>query len=186
MGVKELFSAIFSLLFRYGYFWNDLKEKEVALGDEFNVLRDYAVPVIALVQLAKFPLIGVPRQAMFFSIANFLIDIAALYLMMGGVAYLLARERSETPQAGIVTVCCYSMTPVWLSELFYFTGSWSWLFAFLALSYALVIGRRGLAVMLAVDSGVTGSALRNTALFVITVNTSLFLLIRAVMRLFNF
>ena len=78
------------------------------------------------------------------------------------------------------------MTPVWLFELFYFTGRLSWLFAFIALSYALVIGRKGLAVMLDVISGVTGNALRNTALFVITVNTAVFLLIRAVMRLFNF
>ncbi|NMW21580.1 MAG: hypothetical protein HKK67_08110 [Chlorobiaceae bacterium] len=186
MGVKELFLAIFSLLFRYGNFWNDLKKREVTHGDEFNVLRDYAVPVIALVQLAKFPLIGLPRPAMFFAIANFLIDIAGLYLMMGGAAYLFARENTETPQGGIVTVFCYSMTPVWLFELFYFTGRLSWLFAFIALSYALVIGRKGLAVMLDVISGVTGNALRNTALFVITVNTAVFLLIRAVMRLFNF
>jgi len=59
MGVKELFSAIFSLLFQYRKFWKNLKEG--ATGDEFNVLRDYAVPVIALVQIAKFPLIGLPR-----------------------------------------------------------------------------------------------------------------------------
>ena len=184
MGVKELFSAIVTLLFHYRKFWRDLKD--VAVDDEFMVLRDYAVPVIALVQLAKFPLIGQPRQAMMFSIADFLIDIAALYLMMGGAAYILVRERSESIKAGILTVFCYSMTPVWLAELLYFTGSWSWLFAFLALSYTLVIGKNGLAVMLELDSDVTGSALRNTAFFVITVNTSVFLLIRAVMRLFNF
>jgi len=184
MGVKELFSAIFSLLFQYPKFWKDLKEG--AAGDEFNVLRDYAVPVIALVQLAKFPLIGLPRQAMIFAIANFLIDIAALYLMMGGSAYLLARERSEHIKDGILTVFCYSMTPVWLFELLYFTGSWSWFFAFFALVYALVIGKTGLAVMLDFASGVTDNAMRNTAFFVVTVNTSVFLLIRAVMRLFNF
>jgi hypothetical protein len=184
MGLKELFSAIFTLLFQYRKFWRDLKE--AASDDELNVLRDYAVPVIALVQLAKFPLIGLPRQAMIFAIANFLIDVAALYLLMGGAAYLLARERSERITAGMVTVFCYSMTPVWISELFYFTGIWSWLFAFLALGYTLVIAKNGLAVMLDADSGVTGSTLRNTALFVVTVNTSVFLLIRAVMRLFNF
>jgi hypothetical protein len=78
------------------------------------------------------------------------------------------------------------MTPVWIVELLYFTGSWSWLFAFLALSYALVIGKNGLAVMLDFEVAVPVNVLRNTALFVVTVNTSVFLLIRAVMRLFNF
>ncbi len=184
MGTKELFSAIFTLLFRYRKFWHDLKE--ATPDDEFNVLKDYAAPVIAIVQIAKFPLIGQPRQAMIFAIANFLIDIAALYLIMGGTAYLLSRERSEKIKAGMVTVFCYSMTPVWIVELFYFTGSWSWLFAFLALSYALVIAKNGLAVMLDFEVAVPVNVLRNTALFVVTVNTSVFLLIRAVMRLFNF
>ena len=87
MGVKELFSAIVTLLFHYRKFWRDLKD--VAVDDEFMALRDYAVPVIALVQLAKFPLIGQPRQAMMFSIADFLIDIAALYLMMGVQLFLV-------------------------------------------------------------------------------------------------
>ena len=184
MGTKELFSAIFTLLFRYRKFWRD--RKEAAPNDEFNVLKDYAAPVIALVQIAKFPLIGQPRQAMIFAIANFLIDIAAIYLIMGGTAYLLSRERSERIKAGMVTVFCYSMTPVWIGELFYFTGSWSWLFAFLALSYALAIGKNGLAVMLDFEVAIPVNVLRNTALFVATVNTSVFLLIRAVMRLFNF
>ncbi|MCX6177981.1 MAG: hypothetical protein NT163_01160 [Chlorobiales bacterium] len=184
MGIKELFSAIFSLLFRYRKFWRDLKE--VNSDSEFNVLRDYAVPVIALVQLGKFPLIGLPRQALFFAIANFLIDIAALYLMMGGAAYLLFQERSERIHSGMLTVFCYSMTPVWIFELLYFTGGWSWVFAFFALSYTLVIGRNGLAVMLDFYDGLAGSALRNTAFFVVVVNTAVFLLIRAAMRLFNF
>ena len=168
MGTKELFSAIFTLLFRYRKFWHDLKE--ATPDDEFNVLKDYAAPVIAIVQIAKFPLIGQPRQAMIFAIANFLIDIAALYLIMGGTAYLLSRERSEKIKAGMVTIFCYSMTPVWIFELFYFTGSWSWLFAFLALSYALVIAKNGLAVMLDFEVAVPVNVLRNTALFVVTVN----------------
>ena len=184
MGVKELFSAIFTLLFQYRKFWRD--RKEGISDEELNVLRDYSVPVIALVQIGKFPLIGLPRQAMIFGIANFLIDVAALYLMMGGAAYLLSRERSEHIKAGILTVFCYSMTPVWIFELFYFTGSWSWLFAFFALSYALIIGRNGLAVMLDFDSVIPAASLRYAAFFVVTVNTSVFLLIRAVMRLFNF
>ena len=184
MGIKELFSTIFSVLFRYRKFWLDLKD--ATQGEEFNVLRDYAVPVIAIVQLVKFPLIGMPRPAMFFAIANFLIDVAALYLMMGGAAYLLYRDRSEHIHSGMLTVFCYSMTPVWLFELLYFTGSWSWFFAFFALIYTLVIARNGLAVMLDFEGDLASPALRHTAIFVVIVNTSVFLLVRAVMRLFNF
>ncbi|TLU52156.1 MAG: hypothetical protein FDX12_02580 [Chlorobium sp.] len=184
MGVKELFSAIFTVLFRYRKFWRELKEE--ALSEELHELKDYAVPLIAMVQLCKFPLIGLPRQAMFFALANFLIDVAALYLLIGGTAYLLEREHLEHIQDRMLKIVCYSMTPVWLFELLYFTGIWSWLFAFLALFYMLLIGRNGMAVMLEFYTGIAGKTLRNTALFVVTVNTSVFLLIRAVMRLFNF
>jgi len=184
MGVKQIFSAIFAVLFRFPGFWRDMKE---GIPDEdFNVIREYAVPVIALVQIAKFPLIGVPRPAMFFAIANFLIDIAALYLLIGGASYLLDRDRPERIQAGTLTILCYSMTPVWLCELFYFTGNWSMLIAFLALSYTLVISRSGMTVLLDLDSGVSGASLRNAALFLVTVNSAVFLLLRAVMRLFKF
>ncbi|MEI6652136.1 MAG: hypothetical protein WCL42_06110 [Chlorobiaceae bacterium] len=184
MGVKELFVAIFTLLFRNRTLWRDLQE--VIPGKEFNVLREYAVPVIALVQLAKFPLIGVPQPAMFFAITNFLIDIAVLYLMAGGVGYLVARERSESFKAMMLNVVCYSMTPVWLFELFYFTGLWSWLFAVIALSYTLVVGKNGLTVMFDLELALSRPVLRNVAFFVVMVNIVAFLLISAAMRLFNF
>jgi hypothetical protein len=186
MGVKELFSAIFTLMFRHNTLWRNLKDKKGITDDEFSVLREYAVPVITLVQLAKFPLIGVPRPAMFFAIATFLIDIAVLYLMTGGAVYLLAQERSESFKARTLTVFCYSMTPVWLFELFYFTGTWSWFFAFLAISYTLFIGRNGLILLLDLDATVSARALSNTALFVVMVNTVAFLLISSLIRLFNF
>jgi len=184
MGVKELFVAIFTLLFRNSSIWRDLKEG--ISGKEFNVLREYAVPVIALVQLAKFPLIGVPQPAMFFAITNFLVDIAVLYLVAGGVGYLLGQERTENSKAMMLNVVCYSMTPVWLCELFYFTGLWSWLFAVTALSYTLVIGKNGLTCVLDLEPVVSRPVLRNTALFVVMVNIVAFLLISAAMRLFNF
>ena len=184
MGVKELFSAIFTLLFRNSILWHD--QKEVLAGKEGNVLTEYAVPVIALVQLAKFPLIGVPQPAMFFALTNFLIDVVVLYLLGGGVEYLLAREQSESFKARVLTVICYSMTPVWLGELFYFTGHWSGFFAFLAITYTLVIGRNGLILMLNLEPEVFRAALRKTALFVVVLNTLAFLLISAAMRLFNF
>jgi hypothetical protein len=183
MDVKELFSAIITLLFRNRTLWHNLKKGDA--GDEFSVLREYAVPVLAIVQLAKFLLIGVPRTAMIFAIATFLVDIAALYLMTGGAVYLLAQERSESFKARTLTVFCYSMTPVWLFELFYFTGIWSWLFASLALFYAFVIGRNGVKLLLDPDGTISASALRNTALFVAMVNMVSFLLIGSLIRLFN-
>ena len=154
--------------------------------EEVDELREYAVPVIALVQLLKFPLIGVPRSAMIFSIANFLVDIAVLYLVTGGAAALLGRTGSRNTQAKMVTIFCYSMTPVWLVELLYFTGSWSWVFAALALVYTLVISRNGLSVLFALDEALCGAAMRNVAFFLVMVNTVAFLVIKALMRLFNF
>ncbi len=184
MGIKELFVAIVTLLFRNRTLWRTLKEE--LPGKEFNVLREYAVPVIALVQLAKFPMIGVPQPAMFFAITNFLMDIAVLYLVAGGVGYLTAREQSESSKAMVLKVVCYSMTPVWLVELFYFTGIQSWLFALLALSYALVIGKNGLTILLDLEPTLSRPVLRNSAFFVVLVNIVAFLLISAAMRLFNF
>jgi len=182
MSVTELFSAIFRLLFQNGRFWHDVEKG--GERDEFSVLREYAVPVIAMVQLVKFPLIGVPRAAMIVAILNFLIDITALYFMTGGAAYLLAQERTESIKARTLTVFCYSMTPVWLFELFYFTGFPGWLFAILALSYTLFIGRNGIKLLF-LDRPFSTSALRNTALFVVVVNMVAFLLISSTMRLFN-
>lgn len=184
MGVKELFSAMFTLLFRNSALWRDLKKGEFA--DESTVLREYAVPVIALVQLVKFPLIGVPRMAMIFTIATFLIDVAALYFMTGGAVHFLAQKQTESVKTKILTVFSYSMTPVWLFELFYFTAPWSWLFATLALGYTLVIATNGLKLLLDLDATPFASGLRNTALFVAMVNTVAFLLISSLIRMFNF
>jgi hypothetical protein len=184
MGVHELFSAIFTLLFRNSALWRDLKKREVA--DESSVLREYAVAVIALVQLVKFPLIGVPRTAMIFTIATFLIDVMALYLITGGAVYLLPKKQTESFKTKILTLFSYSMTPVWLFELFYFTGLWSWLFAVFALGYSLVIARNGIKLLLDPDETLSASGLRNTALFVVLVNMLAFLLISSLIRLFNF
>ncbi len=183
MSVTELFSAIFRLLFHNSSLWHDLKKGSE--GDGSSVLREYAVPVIAIVQLVKFPLIGVPRTAMIFAIVNFLIDIATLYVMTGGAVYLLAKERTESIKAWTLTVFCYALTPVWIFELFYFTGFPRWLFAILALSYTLVIGRNGLKHLLDLDQPLSAPVLRNTALFVVMVNMVAFLLISSTMRLFN-
>ena len=183
MSVKELFAVLLTLLFRNRKLWAELKES--IPGKEFNVLREYAVPVIALVQLAKFPLIGTPRPAMFFAVTSFLVDVAALYLVGGGVLYLLARERSESFKAVILMVICYSMTPVWLGELFYFTGIWSCVFAILAMVHTIVTSRNGLVLVLDLEKAVFRSALRNIALVIAVITSLVFLLMTAAMRLFN-
>ena len=172
-----------TLLFRNGRLWNTIRE--LPPDEEFNVQKDYAIPVMALVQLLKFPLIGLPGRAMYFAIACFLIDVAALYLMTGGAASLLAYKREKNVQQKTMILFCYSMTPVWLGELFYFTGAWSSLFAALTLGYALFVGRNGLKLLFDLDDRLSGAQLTKTALLVLTVNLSVFLLIRAIMRLLN-
>ncbi len=184
MGVKELFSAIVAVLLRNGRFWLELKETPPS--EESNVMRDYAVPLIALVQLAKFPLIGQPRVAMYFCIATFLIDVAALFLLTGGTLSLFEAKKRERFQESLSRVVSYSMTPVWMIELLYFlNGNWSFLFAAAAISYTLVIGRNGMKVTLDLAPAPSASALRNTALYLMAVNSASFFLIRSLMRLFN-
>jgi hypothetical protein len=179
MGLKELFASIFAVLFRHHSLWQDLKLSDRM--DESAVLREYAIPVIAVVQFVKFFLTGNPRQAMVMAIVDFLIDVGALYLLIRGAAYLFERERQEA-----VTVLCYSMTPVWIFELFYFTGNWSWFFAVSALIYCLVISRNGYLVHLDRNAVLSGQVLKIAAIFLVTVNSAAFLLIKAVMRSFNF
>ncbi|NTU97692.1 MAG: hypothetical protein HGA62_07770 [Chlorobiaceae bacterium] len=184
MGPRELFSEIIAVLFRYRTFWSRLKENPPA--DETSLLREYAVPVIALVQLAKFPLIGVPRTAMFYAIANFLIDVAALYIFVGAATYLAEHDRSANSPSGILAVISFSMTPVWISELLYFAGPWSWLSAAVGILYAIVISRHGLVAYSGLEPGVSGNAMRNITLMQLLTGGTLFLVLRAVMRLFNF
>ncbi|NTV97839.1 MAG: hypothetical protein HGA70_01575 [Chlorobiaceae bacterium] len=184
MTPRELFSRIIAVLFRYPAFWSGMKENPPA--DETVLLRDYAVPVIALVQLVKFPLIGVPRTAMFYTLANFLIDVGALYIIAGAASYIVEHDSSKCSPQKTLAVFCFSMTPVWISELFYFAGPWSWLAAAIGIIYALVINRHGLIVFLGLDQGVSGAALRNIILLQLLTGGAVFLLIRAVMRLFNF
>ncbi len=184
MRPKELFISIFAVLFRYRSFWQKLKDNMPS--DTSGLLRDYAVPVIALTQLCKFPLIGVPRPAMFFSIATFLIDVGVLYLLIGGAVYLVDPERPEKIQSDMLTVFSYSMTPVWISELFYFTGVWSWLFAVSAILYTVVISRYGFNLLCEPHTADSRNALRKITLFQVAVNCAVFFLEKALMRLFNF
>jgi hypothetical protein len=184
MDPKQLFSEFVSVLFRFRTFWNRMKENPPA--DETGLLRDYAVPVIALVQLAKFPLIGVPKPAMFYTLANFLIDVGALYVITGAASYLAGNDSSKKNQQGMLTVFCFSMTPVWISELFYFASPWSWLAAAAGVIYAIVISRQGIVAYLGLEPGASGALLRNIALMQLLTGGVVLFLLRAVMRLFNF
>ncbi|MEI8033343.1 MAG: hypothetical protein WCH05_08365 [Chlorobiaceae bacterium] len=185
MGVKELFSAIARLLFSNGRFWRELKES--VPPEDANVMREYAVPVIAMVQLLKFPLIGQPRPAMYFSIANFLIDVAALFVLSGGTLSLLEPDKRERFQESVSSVVCYAMTPVWLGELLYFIpGSWNLLFAAVAICCTLLIGRNGLKITFEGELVLSASALRNVAIYFVAVNSASLFLIRSMIRLFNF
>jgi hypothetical protein len=167
MGFKELVMAMIAVLFHHRSLWQSLKvEGKVA---EDVVLKEYAIPVIALVQFVKFFLAGNPRHAMVFVIMNFLVDISALYLLMRGAAYLFEYKRSEA-----VTLLCYAMTPVWLFELFFFSGSWSIYFALFALLYTLVISRNGLIFWLDLDFAASAPAVKMAAFFLVIVNSAAF------------
>jgi hypothetical protein len=184
MAPRELFSSVIAVLFRYRTFWRNLKEEPPA--DETSLLREYAVAVIALVQLCKFPLIGVPRTAMFYAIANFLIDVGALYILVGAASYIVDQDQAKHRPGDMLAVFCYSMTPVWISELFYFAGIWGLLAAVVGIVYAIVINRHGLTEYIGLDKAVSGAALRNIALLQVLTGGAVLFLLRAVMRLFNF
>ncbi|MDT9546799.1 MAG: hypothetical protein RI826_05615 [Chlorobium phaeovibrioides] len=180
MPLKQLFSAMMAVMFRYRNFWNRVRDGEFPEG--VDLLRTYAVPVIAVVQLLKFPLIGVPRPAMLFSIASFLLDVTALYLLSGGVLKLLFPDEPAAMEGKVVTVLAYGLTPVWLFELFYFTPLWSWVVALLALGHTLLISWYGFSLLL----GLSGRPMLRAGFFLAGVESVVFMLSMSLMRLFNF
>jgi len=184
MSISKFFSAIISVLFTPRRFWQSVSL--TAESEQSDVLKDYAVPVIALVQLLKFPLIGVPRMAMFFSIAVFLVDCAAMYLLLGGVSSFSELSDKKESTGAIMRVLCHAMTPVWLVELLYFIHGWNLLFAFVAVAYALMLVRIGFSVMFKDDPERSAGLFRSTALLFTGVNMASFLVIMALVRLFNF
>jgi hypothetical protein len=181
MGLKILFATVFAVLFTPGSFWRDLKNGDLSQ----NPLKDYSLPVIAVVQLCKFPVIGVPRTAMMFSLVSFIVDVSVVYLLAGAIVYLIDREQPEAVQQRVLILLSYALTPVWLIEPFYFAGGWSWFFAAAALSYALVIGKSGMSVLLEEEVGRFEWLPARTAVLFIMVNTASYLLIRGLIRFFN-
>lgn len=174
-----------AILFSFRQFWEEFfsQSSDVPQG---NVLKDYSVPVIAMMQLVKFPLIGVPRLAMIVAIATFLVDVAALYLVAGGLSGFIdnGRNRSQPPEEA-TALAGFSLTPVWLVEPFFFIEGWNWLFAALSICYAFLICRSGLVVLAGRTMRPGRSAMRNSALLLVTVSTAVFFVERALLRLFN-
>jgi len=186
MDLKKLFSTIAALLFSFRAFWEEYFSGERS-GNQWNVLKDYSAPLIAMVQLLKFPIIGVPRQAMIVAIATFLVDIAALYLISGGMVRFVDTEGRRETEERVTALAGFSLTPVWLAEPFCFIDGWNWLFASLALGYAFLICRSGFLLLAEryLQPAPSRPAMRNSALLFVTVCAALFLVERAILRLFN-
>ncbi len=184
MDVRKLFLTIRVVLFSCRKFWADFRAS--GSGSGANVLREYSVPVIAMVQLVKFPVIGVPRQAMITAIASFLADMAAVYLLAGGTMRLLDRENRNDIEEGVTALTGFSLTPVWLAEPLFFIDGWNWFFAAAAIVYAMVIWRCGFLLLLDRKSSPSGGgALRNSLFLLAAVSVAVFLLEKGMLRLFN-
>lgn len=178
-GMKEIFGALVAVMFRYRRFWSEVQAGRWPEGLELQ--RSYAVPVIAMVQLLKFPLIGVPRTAMLFTIISFTIDMAAFYILSSMASKFLFGDRAGDMEGRVVTVVSYAMTPVWLFELFYFTGSWSWIFALLALGHMLLIATAGFSSLFSLS----GRPVKFTAISAGLLQASVWVLMSSLVRLFN-
>lgn len=167
MEIKAIAQAFMKALFRYPAMWRQLQNNPASTDG--SMLRNYAVPIIALVQLLKFPLIGEPRPAMFLGIVSMLVDSAVLYVLAGGVLALLPISRTEEAKEQVMTVFCYALTPCWLAELAYGHGIWSILFALFAFVHALASSRQGLVSLLDLDVRIVSSKLTRVALFMLLI-----------------
>jgi len=183
MEVKKLFFTIAAILFSRRKFWQDFFS--AVTSSEKNLQKDYALPVIAMVQLVKFPLIGTPRLAMYTALATFMLDIAALYLVTGGMLRLFDSGRAGASDTDATALAVFSLTPVWLVEPFYFLGGWSWLFAAVAAVYAVVILIDGLNVFFERNPPPVRSPLANASLLLVGVCIALFIVERGIIRLID-
>ncbi len=112
--MRQFFLTVRDVIFKPGEFWHDVS----AAGgrDSLDALRSYAVPLIALAQIAKFPVIGVPRTAMIYGIINFVLDVAVLYLLMGLYTAFLDETRGKDGATVAALIPCFSLTPFWVLE----------------------------------------------------------------------
>ncbi len=181
MGVKWLFATMFAVLFRPERFWTEAREE---LG-EVNAMRDYAAPLITIAQLCKLPLIGAPRMAMLMAIFGFVIDVAVLFLLSGAISSLAGSDRSETLQQEVMTVLSFSLTPIWLAELFSFLGVWRWLVMAAALLHAVLMTRVGMHALLDIETPKIEALWRKSGLLMATATFISFMLIGGLVRLFT-
>jgi hypothetical protein len=181
MGLKKLFMTMFSVLFHPETFWKEIAENR----REVNAMKDYAAPVIAMVQLCKIPLIGVPRMAMFLAIISFIVDVAVLYLLSGAIVTLVGRDQPESVQHDVLTMLSYSLTPIWLAEPFYFMGTWRWIFLAAALLHAMLISRFGLQAMLDKEVPQVDALSGKSTLLVAMATMTSFMLMNGLIRFFT-
>ncbi len=181
MGLKWLFRTIFSVLFHPEAFW---KETGVHRRD-VNAMKDYAAPVIAMVQLCKLPFMAVPRAAMYLAVVSFVVDVAVLYLLSGLLVSVLGYDTPESVQDDVLNLLSFSLTPVWLAEPFYFTGPWRWLFISVAISHALLISRFGLRAMLEKEIPQVDAHFGKSAFLIAAATITSFMISNGLIRFFT-
>lgn len=182
MGVKWLFRRLFSVLVHPVLFWKEVRDGEAGV----NAMKEYALPVIAMVQLCKFPVIGVPRTAMILTLVSFAVDVSVLYLVAGVLTRMIGTRSRATVSDRVMTVLSYALTPLWIVEPLFFTGRITgMLFAAAALVYAVMIIRAGLAAMFD-DMGKNIDGLHaKSALVLVMASSASFLVMRGLIRLFT-
>ncbi len=181
MGLKWLFSTMFAVLAHPEAFWKE----GLARREGVNAMRDYAAPVIAMVQLAKLPLVGVPKPAMILAIVSFILDVAVLYLLAGAIASAAGSDRKTSLQEEILATLCYALTPVWLAELFYFAETWRWLFLVGALLHAFLILKPGLHAMLDLEGPQADTLTGKSALLTSGASLASFMAMTGLIRIFT-
>jgi hypothetical protein len=183
MDLKNFFLTILAILFTPRRFWQEYSFRTPESGE--NLQKDYALPVIAMVQLMKFPIIGTPRLAMFNALATVVLDIAALYLITGVMLRLLERERIVLPETAATALAAFSLTPIWLAEPFYFLGGFSWLIAAVATGWAIRILGEGMRFLFERHPLSANPPQRNAALLIAVVSAAIFLVQRSFHRLID-
>jgi hypothetical protein len=181
MGVKWLFMTMFSVLFHPEAFWKEQGERREGV----NAMKDYAAPVIAIVQLVKLPLVGVPKPAMILAIVSFIVDVAVLYLLSGAIASVAGRDRNTSLQDDVLSMLCYSLTPIWLAEPFYFAGIWRWLFLAAALLHAFLILKPGLQATLDREVPQIDALTGKTAMLTFAATLASFMAMTGLIRIFT-
>ena len=143
--MQKFLSAVWSVLVKPVSFWKELSSGGLYGNDD--VLRDYAAPLIGVVQIVKFPLIGVPRPAMIYGVVNFVLDVAVLYLLVGVFGALAGDEPDGASPLRASVLPCFALTPFWLAEPLFFIDRWGAFIACGALLHVLVVVNAGIGVL---------------------------------------